>query len=200
MAPRKQATKQKPNKLARKKKAALAIKKRWAETKLRELIGNSGPESVAGSSNVSSLSVTKLDDKSKDISSSAGNLRQSTFESLKIDSETTSVAAPEYLFVDANILQTLIKKLAFPVCLQRDLELSTKHNLGYCSSLSVVCKNCAGDNIVCTPTSVKLPESAGYDVNRRMTKAVTSLGKGHAALEQFSLIMNMNCLKKHKFS
>lgn len=48
-------------------------------------------------------------------------------------------------------------------------------------------------------SSRQIPNDTGSDINRRMAKAFLSISKGYAALEQFSMVMNMECMSKHLF-
>lgn len=132
------------------------------------------------------------------------NLRKQDFVNNKIElpvglNEGENLeAAPEYLFVDKKHLSQLFEKLVCPNCNLSGLKLVVSKKCGFNSQLIVDCENCS-DSVVSVSTSTQIPNDDGYDVNIRVAKVFTSISKGHAALEQFSMIMNMDCMSKHLY-
>lgn len=107
--------------------------------------------------------------------------------------------APEYLLVDKNNLSQLFEKLECPNCNLLCLKLVITKKCGFNSQLSVECDNCK-NSLASVSSSAKIPDNSGYDVNMRVAKAFTSLSEGHAALEKFSMFMNMDCMSKDLYS
>lgn len=60
--------------------------------------------------------------------------------------------------------------------------------------------NCPVDNIVSVSSSLKISDEAGYGINMRVAKAFTSISKGFAAVEHFSMVTNMDCMSKHLYN
>lgn len=107
--------------------------------------------------------------------------------------------APEYLLVDKKNLSQLFEKMLCPSCSVSGLKLEAKQKSGFNSELTVKCENCEG-SIASVSSSMKISDEAGYDVNTRVVKAFSSISKGHAAVEQFSMIMNMDCISKNLYN
>lgn len=63
----------------------------------------------------------------------------------------------------------------------------------------ISCYSYSSCKISSVSSSNKLPDESGFDVNRRMTKGLISISKGHCALEQLCLVMNMNPMSKGLF-
>lgn len=93
--------------------------------------------------------------------------------------------------MDCSVLKLVIETLACLKCFSCNLELTVQENVGFCSNVSVECKNCA-EQVTDLKSSNKISDSNVFDVNRRMTKAFKSIGQGYASLEHFSMVMNIH--------
>lgn len=161
-------------------KTKLATEKRWTS------IGSNSCNSQSENQNVC------------DPGPSYSNVRKSDFESSQIEYSSANIVSPEYMFIDVNILKTFVSSFPCSKCLKKDLELVLDENFGFCSIMNVNCKNCS-ESVVSLPSSEKIVHSNIFYVNRRVAKAFAHIGKGYAALEQFSMVMNMKMLNKQSF-
>lgn len=218
MAPSKQRTTANPNsKSSKKAKARLAISKRWKSIQLN--IDKPRPSAVNPDSRPIGLpfdtitendklpSSTKTSDKSMDMDNNTtedvySNTRKTDFINSEIqiglDENVESLPSPEYIFVDKKCLYSLVEKLVCPKCFSPGLEILFTNKLGYNLSISIECKECS-DTIASESTSPKLADNS-YDINKRIIKSFLSISKGHYAMEQFSLVMNMPCMSSGLFT
>lgn len=94
-----------------------------------------------------------------------------------------------------RIIQTLIGNLAGP----RSLALKMSNQRGFAAKLSVSCISCDELAGPCF-TSEKIDDTQNDDVNRRVVKAYTTLGKGYTALEHVCLVMNVPVMSSITFN
>lgn len=190
-------------------KAQLASAKRWAKqtSKVSEEIPDPSDEPMPSSSNDTQLmDFLAIDEPSsskvQDGLDRYANIRKTELKqsAIKIDQEVglSKEIAPEYLLVDLNSLKSFVEKFACPDCLEPELILVSKNKVGFNSYLAVECGICQKE-IVCVSGSKKISGESEFDVNIRVTKAFLNISKGHSAVEQFSLIMNMTPTSKGLF-
>lgn len=173
--------------LSKKLLAKKAIQKRWDEKLCPSLHDCSVllPEPGPSSTNDSEV----LEGKS--------NKRISDFESSQVKI-IEDVTAPEYTIIDNSILQSIIESLACPECNFKTLNVNINNCSGFSKKIKINCDNCEKE--INSFSSQKVSDdSRTFDINRRVAKAFTTIGKGYGALEQFSLIMNMIPMSNQKF-
>lgn len=102
----------------------------------------------------------------------------------------------EYILVDKKNLTNLLSIFPCKNCLQETLEVKLNNLKGYAHTLSVRCTNCDFESACQTSEQMSKKESTrgAFDVNRRVVNAFSSMGKGHRALELFSIGLNMKPL------
>lgn len=190
----------KGNARSKKSKAQLAISQRWknlASSSTRPI------EPIATSSNSSSPEEFTVDqpstsnDKYTNIRKANLNVSETEIER-EVGLGQSAEVAPEYLLVDINSMNSLVEKLCCPECFECYLVLNLKNKVGFCTYLCIECENCQKE-VIRVPSSRKLSDNSGFDVNRRVTKAFMGMSKGHSALEQFSLVLNMAHMSKGLF-
>ena len=104
----------------------------------------------------------------------------------------------EYIFMHMQSLCALFSNVLCSECNNKTVSLQTRKKHGFSTQLIVKCEFC--DVVLCdTYSSPKITNNkprgkAPFDVNRKIVQAFTSFGKGHAALEHFSLSMNTNVM------
>lgn len=201
MAPTKQrSTGKKYTVNSKKSKAKLAIMKRW-NNRSSESVKPTNPTlscEVEAPTSQNETSNSKVEtDEQQDLYS---NIRKQDLVSSNVELglDECFEAAPEYLIVDKRNLSQLFEKLVCPNCNISGLKLGVTKKCGFNSKLTVECENCA-DSLTSVSSSHQIPNDTEYDINRRITKAFLSISKGYAALEQFSMVMNMDCMSKDLF-
>lgn len=105
---------------------------------------------------------------------------------------------PQYAFIDIRCLEPLVTRLACPQCFQQNLVLKTSEQSGFAMKFTISCSTCEESEVSCF-TSNKIDQSNNFDINRRVVKSFTALGKGYAAVEQFCMVMNMPILSSKTF-
>lgn len=171
-------------------KAKLAVVKRWEIQKSIPEVTLQEGQTAAGCSSNETFAELLEDD--------PVNLRTCYLQSNMIEIGHDEKIAPQYLFVDTSAYNKLVEKLLCPNCSTANLKVLVKAKSGFCSNLSVHCSN-YDNNVTTTETSQNSEESASYDINRRVTKAFSTISKGYGDLEQFCVIMNMNVMRKSIF-
>lgn len=106
----------------------------------------------------------------------------------------------EFFFIQRNSLYNLIKEFPCKGCCHMTLGVEVEERAGMSCKFKVVCTNCKllqsesyssarnlGSEVPNTPRSSR----PGFLVNSLFAKAFLNFGKGHAAMERFSMEMNM---------
>lgn len=94
----------------------------------------------------------------------------------------------------------MIEHLVCPKCFSAKVKLKITNKVGFKSQLIFECENCTSNNLFSASSSALISAEFGYDINQRVTKAFKTISKGHAVIEQFTLIMNMNYMNKASHS
>ena len=160
--------------------------KRWAKNKSKLDLPASKP-SVASDKN-KNIRQCKLEEQSKE---------NQHYDDYCIEK------CSNYVLVDVFQLKKLVQCFACPQCMNRSLDLELHCPNGYAAKMSVQCGMCEEISSSVYTSKRLEPVGAGtlgpFDVNKRITQAFIHIGKGHSALEQFSMVMNMNCLSNNVF-
>lgn len=168
--------------------AKLAVEKRWT---LKQKHTNDSMENVAGPS------CEKSETKEVITLFPKVNKRILDFESNTTNLDTVEdLEECDYLFMHVKSLQNLVEALACPKCLCVQLFIEIEDTSGFAKTVKTKCKNCA--KLTAISTSPKVSDKS-FDVNRRVTQAFTTIGKGYAAVEQFSVVMNMMPMSNKSF-
>lgn len=113
----------------------------------------------------------------------------------------------EVILLDFDQLSPLLTKVKCADCNGNSMvfDLSSAHD-GFSRKISLKCPDCELNGFDAEKISinnskrVKTGEATGvYDLNIRMSLAFVYIGKGYAAMEQFSSIMNMSSVSKTTF-
>jgi len=112
--------------------------------------------------------------------------------------------APTYSLVDMTILSKFLENLPCKYCLDINSRVTITNVFGFAQTISVHCNSCNQTNSFLTSQRIhhKNNESKRnnpFDVNRRIVKTFSSIGKGHMAMQTFSMCMNMPCLHHSAF-
>lgn len=100
--------------------------------------------------------------------------------------------APDYMILSLQSLQNLIGVTACKICGNQSLNISVRNTFGFALQLSVACSECDFEHTTYNSEWCKeKSKRRTFDVNIRMVKAISSIGKGYAALERFCIALNM---------
>ncbi|KAJ4442731.1 hypothetical protein ANN_04322 [Periplaneta americana] len=132
------------------------------------------------------------------------NLRQQKLEASNSADQFESTSSEcKYIVVDCTVLSDLVQDLKCNDCHNKTLKIDIgKEQNGFAHDIQLKCIQCE-DIKKSIYTSKRLENKTkrpAFDVNQRMTQAFIRLGKGHAGLQHFSMIMNMYCMSKYSFN
>lgn len=183
-------SKKKESKESKKMRSVLAIRKRWDKQKQMSVESESQP--VPGPSGVTQSLESNV--------FIPLNTRQLEFDSvLNMIEENTNLDFPDYTLFNMKSVRSIVECLACPLCHSQTVKIYNKSRMGFAKSFCIFCENCE-EEIKIISSSDKIPNSGAYDVNRRMVKSFTTMGKGVADMERMCMIMNMDPISKDTFS
>lgn len=91
--------------------------------------------------------------------------------------------APDDMILSLQSLQNLIGATACKICGNQSLNVSVRNTFGFALQLSVACSECDLEHTVYNSEWCKeKSKRRTFDVNIGMVKAISSIGKGYAAL------------------
>ena len=89
-------------------------------------------------------------------------------------------------------VQKLIGATACKICGRQSLNVSVNNSFGFALQLSVACSDCDFQHAEYNSGWCKEKSKRNtFDINTRMVKAISSIGRGYAALERFCIALNM---------
>lgn len=108
--------------------------------------------------------------------------------------------APNYTVMEENAWSALLSKVPCGECKSINcLRVSTAQSYGFSKCLELICSEC-GHSFGKTFSSAREEKSRKFKVNQNIVHAFLSIGKGHAALETFSMILGMPSMDRKTFS
>lgn len=111
--------------------------------------------------------------------------------------------ATKYILVDVNQLSNFVGLFPCPECLSKNsIKMKEPTVKGYANIFTISCNECDYQQIFETSGRIKKNDSTRppYDINRRMVYAFSAMGKGHRALEVFSMQLNMNAMRINAYN
>ena len=102
-----------------------------------------------------------------------------------------------YTLVHNSVWDVIMKGLLCSECGKDGIGVDIQENLGFSSKLIIICRNCGYEhsNLYSSPRiNDKNSQRPPFQVNNDMVEAFVEIGKGHSALEKFSLSIGMNTL------
>uniref|UniRef100_A0A1B6CRJ9 Mutator-like transposase domain-containing protein n=1 Tax=Clastoptera arizonana TaxID=38151 RepID=A0A1B6CRJ9_9HEMI len=100
------------------------------------------------------------------------------------------------MIMDMVILKKFLSGMPCKICLKYNTDVSVSPVIGFSQKNTITCNACFESYGF--KSSAKLENVSAtkqpYDVNRRIIQTFSSMGKGHMALETFSIGMNMPCI------
>lgn len=120
------------------------------------------------------------------------------FSSSENYSLDTQLQGSAYSIVHDNVWSDLLKNLSCEQCLKKDLNVISLNEFGYSSKLQLYCKGC---NTVfgSTFSSPRLPGTRKFELNKNIVEAFLNIGKGHSAMESFSISLGIPTMDRKTF-
>ncbi|GFU98338.1 uncharacterized protein TNCV_384841 [Trichonephila clavipes] len=90
-------------------------------------------------------------------------------------------------------------KVPCKYCTNCTLVIKQHHSMGYSTKMELLCKSCHESY---GSVFSSFPEEAknSHDINSKLVSAFLSIGRGHAALETFSSVLNMPTMDRKTFA
>lgn len=104
-------------------------------------------------------------------------------------SEDKSLAT-SHTFVSDEVWPSLLRDLKCEYCSENCLTVSKTTEFGFSSKLHVKCSSC-GQNYGPTFSSSRMLNQKSFTINKDMVEAFLSIGKGHSAMEKFSMALGL---------
>lgn len=125
-------------------------------------------------------------------------------EVLQVSSKCVSSEAGDVKNVSYVLMQskTWASFLCNVKCDNREtnsLDVDTERMYGYSTKLKLFRKSC-GKIFSSSFSSTRGNESNCFDINKKLVEAFLKIGKGHAALEIFSMVVGLHAMDKKTFS
>ncbi|GFU60793.1 uncharacterized protein TNCV_3983631 [Trichonephila clavipes] len=120
---------------------------------------------------------------------------QQFFSNVRLEKLNTVVkkdtsAIGNYILVDFNQVNNLLRSAKCQYCEKQTLKLELGAKLGFSYNLKLLCSNC-DENKTVVNTSLKSVQTS-HDVNLRITQAFSHIEKGYSAIEKFCMVMNID--------
>lgn len=142
-------------------------------------------DSTIGNSNTECLNIQPNDNM---IASTSQNINEHAMQS------------PAFSIVHESAWVSLLQKVPCSECNTSNcLQIEVGKSFGYSIKLELICKNCK-HSYGTTYSSTRMSGGGQFEINKKLVDAFLSIGKGHAALETFSMVLGMKSMDKKTFS
>lgn len=118
---------------------------------------------------------------------------------LNQDTSRTNADTLTYAFINMNIWNNLLENVKCSECLCSALSMNLGNSFGLAAKFEIKCNEC-GKVCGSSFSSPRLPEMKQFEINKKIVEAFLRIGKGHAALEMFSLVLGIQAMDKKTFS
>ena len=134
---------------------------------------------------------------------SSSNKKLSYFTKLLDNNGDSGDNSDSYMIVHSSLWQKIFEGCVCAACGCGGLYIEIQQSMGFAHKLVSKCRNCQS---VCsemfTSPRIQTTESTRppFEVNRKVVNAFLHIGKGHAAIEQFSMAMNLPIMSVSTYS
>ncbi|XP_055950897.1 uncharacterized protein LOC129984987 [Argiope bruennichi] len=174
----------------RKRMCSANISKRWN----KNVAENS--ENVVSVENSVAIEEVCIDKNKKSFSASAKKL--GLFPSTS--SSTSNVTEKNsYIMMNNDMWSSLLSNIKCSECDMCSLDVESNGEYGFSTKIELKCKNCNKifSSIFSSPRE---KDSKCFEANKKLVEAFLKIGKGHAALEIFSMAIGIHAMDKKTFS
>lgn len=105
-----------------------------------------------------------------------------------------------YVFMNSGMWSDLLCNVKCDVCCNNSLDVISKGAYGYASKIQLICRECdkVFSSIFSSPRASENEKC--FDANKKLVEAFLKIGKGHAAIEVFSMAIGIHAMDKKTFS
>ncbi|GFY34617.1 uncharacterized protein TNCV_1373081 [Trichonephila clavipes] len=116
-------------------------------------------------------------------------------------SEPSTSSQPEasYIFTHKAVFSELLQKVPCKYCTNCTLVIKQHHSMGYSTKMELLCESCH-ESYGSVFSSFQEEAKNSHDINSKLVSAFLSIGRGHAALETFSSVLNMPTMDRKTFA
>ncbi|GFX00819.1 uncharacterized protein TNCV_4577861 [Trichonephila clavipes] len=116
-------------------------------------------------------------------------------------SEPSTSSQPEasYIFTHKVVFSELLQKVPCKYCTNCTLVIKQHHSMGYSTKIELLCESCH-ESYGSVFSSFQEVAKNSHDINSKLVSAFLSIGRGHAALESFSSVLNMPTMDRKTFA
>ncbi|PSN30182.1 hypothetical protein C0J52_28093 [Blattella germanica] len=137
-------------------------------------------------------SLPKSSSSSKKLAHFTNISTESSYESnIFSDESANDIYRPNYMMIHSSTWKEIFKGCVCAACGSSNLCIETQYSMAFAYKLITKCRNC---QVVCNE-SPRVPSNESsrppFDVNRRIVNGFLEIGKGHAAIEQFSMMTGL---------
>ncbi|GFV56967.1 uncharacterized protein TNCV_1678481 [Trichonephila clavipes] len=115
-------------------------------------------------------------------------------------SEPSTSSQPEvsHIFTHTTVFSELLQKVPCKYCTKCTLVIKQHHSMGYSTKFELLYESCH-ESYGCVFSSFQEAKNS-HDINSKLVSAFLSIGRGHAALETFSSVLNMPTTDRKTFA
>ncbi|GFT72138.1 uncharacterized protein TNCV_2272381 [Trichonephila clavipes] len=113
-------------------------------------------------------------------------------------SEPSTSSQPEasYIFTYKAVFSELLQKVP---CKYYTLVIKQHHSMGYSTKMEHLCESCH-ESYGSVFSSFQEEAKNSHDINSKLVSSFLTIGRGHAALETFSSVLNMPTMDRKTFA
>ncbi|GFS48185.1 uncharacterized protein TNCV_2295971 [Trichonephila clavipes] len=112
---------------------------------------------------------------------------------------TSSQPEASYIFTHKAVFSELLQKVPCKYCTNCALVIKQHHSMGYSTKMELLCESCH-ESYGSVFSSFQEEAKNSHDINSKLVSAFLSIGRGHAALETFSSVLNMPTMDRKTFA
>lgn len=139
------------------------------------------------------------------------NLRKTSIEqiinsSVSLEDSESELRQPQYILADLTCLSQLLSNFQCTVCSLKLLRFEIIESHGFSHKVSLICGGCGENHASQYSSARSKPNNVGktssrpdFDINKRAVSSFLAMGKGYAAVEQFSMGMGMAVMSKSTY-
>lgn len=116
-----------------------------------------------------------------------------------VSSEVGDMKNDSYVLMQNKTWASFLSNVKCDNCETNSLDVDTERMFGYSTKLKLFCK-CCGKVFSSSFSSTRGNQSNCFDINKKLVEAFLKIGKGHAALEIFSMVVGLHAMDKRTFS
>ncbi|GFV75930.1 uncharacterized protein TNCV_1455271 [Trichonephila clavipes] len=112
---------------------------------------------------------------------------------------TSSQPDASYIFTHKAVFSELLQKVPCKYCTNCTLVIKQHHSMGYSTKMELLCESCH-ESYGSVFSSFQEEAKNSHDINSKLVSSFLSIGRGHAALETFSSVLNMPTMDRKTFA